>query len=208
MGMEGENMINTVIFDIGRVLVEWDWYGYLRQFGFSEEKTKQLAQAIFKNESWKETDRGVWSDEKIIQSFIKEVPEYEEEVRAIWDDMGRCILKCEYTDAWIAELKQRGYQVYYLSNYGKTLREKSKGALNFTEHCNGGIFSYEIQKIKPDYAIYKALVDKYSLVPNQCVFLDDTLENVEAARQCQFHAVHFVTYEQAKQELEEKLAKS
>lgn len=203
-----EKMINTIIFDIGRVLVEWDWQGYLQQFGFSQEKTKQLAQAIFLNESWKETDRGVWSDEEILRSFIRKVPEYEKEVRAIWDDMGRCILKCEYTDGWLAELKQRGYQIYYLSNYGKTLREKSREVLNFTKDCHGGIFSYEIQKIKPDYAIYKALVEKYSLNPKQCVFLDDTLENIEAAKECGFQGIHFITYEQAKEELEEKLGKS
>ncbi len=201
-------MINTIIFDIGRVLVEWDWQGYLQSFGFSEEKTKQLALAIFQNEYWKETDRGVWSDEEILQSFIRGVPEYEADIRAIWDDMGRCICKCEYTDEWLAELKDRGYQVYYLSNYGKTLREKSKEALNFTEKCHGGIFSYEIQKIKPDHAIYKALVEKYSLIPKQCVFLDDTLENIEAARECGFHGIQFITYEQAKEELEEKLVKS
>lgn len=200
-------MINTIIFDIGRVLVEWDWQGYLQGFGFSGEKTEKLAKAIFQSEYWKETDRGVWSDEEILQSFIKVVPEYEEDVRAVWDDMGKCIWKCEYTDEWIEELKERGYKVYYLSNYGKTLREKSKEALNFTENCHGGIFSYEIQKIKPDYAIYKALVEKYSLIPKQCVFLDDTMENIEAARECGFHGIQFITYEQAKKELEEILSK-
>lgn len=200
-------MINTIIFDIGRVLVEWDWKSYLQEMGFSEEKTEKLAKAIFQNETWKETDRGVWSDEEIIQSFVKEAPEYETDIRNIWEDMGRCVYKCEYTDHWIEELKNRGYRVYYLSNYGKTLREKTKEALNFTQNCHGGIFSYEIQKIKPDAAIYKALVEKYSLNPQECVFLDDTLENVTAAEKCGIHAIWFINYEQAKKELEEKLTK-
>lgn len=200
-------MIDTIIFDIGRVLVEWDWQGYLQEFDFSDTKTEKLAKAIFQSAYWKETDRGVWSDEEILQSFIKEIPEYETDIRAIWDDMGKCVWKCEYTDGWIEELKQRGYKVYYLSNYGKTLREKTKEALDFTQNCDGGIFSYEIQKIKPDYAIYKALVEKYSLVPKQCVFLDDTLENIEAAREYGFDGIQFITYKQAKEDLEEKLAK-
>lgn len=200
-------MIDTIIFDIGRVLVEWDWQGYLQEFDYSDTKTEKLAKAIFQSAYWKETDRGVWSDEEILQSFIKEIPEYETDIRAIWDDMGKCVWKCEYTDGWIEELKQRGYKVYYLSNYGKTLREKTKEALDFTQNCDGGIFSYEIQKIKPDYAIYIALVEKYSLVPKQCVFLDDTLENIEAARECGFDGIQFITYKQAKEDLEEKLAK-
>lgn len=198
-------MINTVIFDIGRVLVEWDWKGYLLGFGFQEQKTEILAKAIFQNENWRETDRGAWSDEEILQSFIKEAPQYEADIRKIWDGMEKCIWKCKYTDEWIEELKKRGYKVYYLSNYGKTLREKTKAALSFTKNCDGGIFSYEIQKIKPDPAIYKALLERYSLVPEQCVFLDDMPENVEAARQCGLHGILFTSYEEARLRLEQKL---
>lgn len=201
-------MINTIIFDIGRVLVEWDWKSYLQGLGFSKEKIKKLSKAVFENTTWKETDRGVWSDEEILQSFVKEAPEYEKDIRVIWENMGNCVKKCKYTDEWIEELKERGCQVYYLSNYGKTLREQTKEALNFTENCHGGIFSYEIKKIKPDAAIYKALVEKYSLIPNQCVFLDDVWENVEAARKCGIEGIQFITYQQAKKELEEKLVKS
>lgn len=201
-------MINAIVFDIGRVLVAWDWQSYLQSFGFSEQKTEKLAKAVFQNESWKETDRGVWSDEEILQSFIKEAPEYEEDIRNMWIHMDRCVRKYDYTDTWIRELKEKGYQVYYLSNYGRTLRESTKEALSFTNECNGGIFSYEIQTIKPEQAIYKALVEKYSLVPSQCVFLDDMPQNVEAARKYGLHGIQFVTYEQAKEELDKKLAKS
>lgn len=201
-------MINAIVFDIGRVLVAWDWQSYLQSFGFSEQKTEKLAKAVFQNESWKETDRGVWSDEEILQSFIKEAPEYEEDIRNMWIHMDRCVRKYDYTDTWIRELKEKGYQVYYLSNYGRTLRESTKEALSFTNECNGGIFSYEIQTIKPEQAIYKALVEKYSLVPSQCVFQDDMPQNVEAARKYGLHGIQFVTYEQAKEELDKKLAKS
>lgn len=198
-------MIDTVIFDIGRVLIEWDWKGYLLSFGFREQKREILAKAIFQNESWRETDRGVWSDEEILQSFIKEAPQYETDIRNMWEGMETCVRKCDYTDTWIEGLKARGYKVYYLSNYGKTLREKTKTALNFIKSCDGGLFSYQIKKIKPDPAIYEALVEKYSLVPNQCVFLDDMPENVEAAKQCGMHGILFTNYKEAGAELEQKL---
>lgn len=201
-------MIDTVIFDIGRVLVEWDWQSYLQEFGFPEQKREKLAKAVFLNESWKETDRGVWSDEEILQRFIKEAPEYETDIREIWDGMEKCVWKCRYTDLWIEELKKAGYKVYYLSNYGKTLREKTKEALNFTSRCDGGIFSYEIQKIKPDSAIYKALLEKYFLTPKQCVFLDDMPENVQAARECGMYGIQFTSYEETRKKLNEKLADS
>ncbi len=198
-------MIDTIIFDIGRVLVAWDWKGYLQGFGYSEQKIEKLARAVFQNENWRETDRGVWSDEQILQSFIKEAPQYEADIRKIWESMDKCIWKYEYADEWIEELKKRGYKVYYLSNYGKTLRIKTKAALSFTQNCDGGIFSYQIQKIKPDSAIYEALIQKYSLIPEHCVFLDDMPENVEAARKCGFHGIQFTNYRESRAELEKKL---
>ena len=163
IGKEIKRMIDTIIFDIGKVLVDWNWKDYLHSFGYGEEKNEKITKAVFLSEYWKETDRGVWSDEEILQSFIKKVPEYEKDIRDLWDGMGRCVTRYEYTDSWIAELKDKGYKVYYLSNYGKTLREKTAAALGFVEQCDGGIFSYEIQKIKPDIEIYQALLEKYQL---------------------------------------------
>lgn len=196
-----EKMINTIIFDIGKVLVDWNWKDYLESFGYSKKKNEKLANAIFLSEYWKETDRGVWSDEKILQSFIKKAPEYENEIRTLWNGMGRCITRYEYTDKWIAELKEQGYKVYYLSNYGKTLREKTAEALGFVEQCDGGIFSYEIKKIKPDIEIYKALLEKYQLVPENCLFFDDVKENIEGAKKLGIHGILFEGHEKAREEI-------
>lgn len=198
-------MVDTVIFDIGRVLVEWDWQGYLKKQNYPEEKRNKLAKAIFLSETWCEADRGIWSDEEILQSFIQAVPEYEKDVRMLWDGMEACIRKYDYTDGWIGELKQKGCSVYYLSNYGKTLREKTKEALNFTELCDGGIFSYQIQKVKPDLQIYQALIEKYGLTPEHCVFIDDVKENVEAAEKCSIHGIHFTNFEAVKAEIFRKI---
>ncbi|MDE6312420.1 MAG: HAD family phosphatase [Lachnospiraceae bacterium] len=194
-------MINSIIFDIGRVLIEWDWQGYLSGFHYTEEKQERLAQAVFENPTWKETDRGVWSDEEILQSFIQKAPEYEKEIRMLWEDMGRCVERSPHTDQWIADLKKQGLKVYYLSNYGKTLREKTKEALNFTDVCDGGIFSYEIKEIKPNPAIYEALLKKYSLNANQCLFIDDLQENIQGAKACGIQGIQFTTYAETSEAL-------
>lgn len=192
-------MIDTIIFDIGKVLVDWNWKDYLHSFGYSQEKNEKITEAVFLSEYWKETDRGVWSDEEILQSFIKKVPEYEKDIRDLWDGMGRCITRYEYTDGWIGELKETGYKIYYLSNYGKTLREKTAEALGFVEQCDGGIFSYEIQKIKPDIEIYQALLEKYELIPEKCLFFDDVQENIEGAKKAGIHGILFEGYEKARE---------
>ena len=55
--------------------------------------------------------------------------------------------------------------------------------------------------IKPQPEIYDLLIERYQLVPEECVFLDDTLPNVEAARRAGMHAIHFKNREQALEEL-------
>lgn len=200
-------MIDTIIFDIGKVLVDWNWKEYLESFGYSQEKNEKISNAVFLSEYWKETDRGVWSDEEILQSFIGKVPEYEKEVRELWEHMEKCVTRYDYTDKWIGELKEKGYKVYYLSNYGKTLREKTAKALGFVEQCDGGIFSYEVQKIKPDIEIYQALIEKYQLNPGSCLFFDDVEENIEGARKAGIHGILFEGYEKACQTILNKRGK-
>lgn len=194
-------MVDTIIFDIGKVLVDWNWKEYLESYGYGAKKNEILANAVFLSEYWIETDRGVWTDEQILQSFMKKAPECEQEIRTLWDGMGNCVHTCNYTKSWIQELKQQNYKVYYLSNYGKTLKEKTKEALNFTEDCDGGIFSYEVKLVKPEPDIYQALIEKYNLIPQQCIFLDDRQENVVAAQQMGMHGIVFEEYQQAKKKI-------
>lgn len=198
-----QTMIDTIIFDIGKVLVDWNWKEYLESYGFGSKKNEILTNAVFLSEYWIETDRGVWSDEQILQSFLKKAPGCEQEIQSLWDGMGQCVKTCTYTKSWIQELKQQKYKVYYLSNYGKTLREKTKEALDFTKDCDGGIFSYEVKLVKPDLAIYQALLEKYNLTPQQCIFLDDRPENVAAAQQAGMHGIVFEEYQQAKKKISE-----
>lgn len=195
-------MIDTIIFDIGKVLVEWNWQDYLKSFGYEEEKTKKLAEAVFLSEYWIETDRGVWTDEEILSKFVEKAPEYEEEVCKLWDGMESCIKVYDYTKPWIKELKEQGYKVYYLSNYGKTLREMTKQELEFTKDCDGGIFSYEIKKVKPDIEIYRYFLEKFDLVPENCIFIDDRLENVQGAEQAGIHGIVFTTFQEVKKKIE------
>ena len=66
---------------------------------------------------------------------------------------------------------------------------------------DGGILSYQEKLIKPDPAIYTLLLERYGLVAEESVFLDDTLANVEAARKLGIHGIWFQTKEQAEEEL-------
>lgn len=190
-------MIKTIIFDIGNVLADFSWEPFFRSFGFSEEVFRKLVQATVKSPEWNELDRGVWSTEKIIASFIANDPSIGQEIKLVFRDINGIVTKRDYTVTWIKHLKEAGYQVLYLSNFGEITRAHCQEALEFMPYTDGGIMSYEVKMIKPEPAIYLALIDKYDLVPEECVFVDDMWENVEAAKALGFEGVHAVTHEAA-----------
>ena len=71
--------------------------------------------------------------------------------------------------------------MYILSNYGKWTYEHTAEALSFLSDVDGQVFSFEVHQIKPEPEIYRTLLDKFNLVADECVFLDDRRENIEAA---------------------------
>lgn len=74
-------MIDTIIFDVGRVLVNWDYESYLKRFAFGPEKTKAIAAATFEGPYWRQFDRGILAPEEIVKGFCSLAPEYTEETK-------------------------------------------------------------------------------------------------------------------------------
>ena len=71
----------------------------------------------------------------------------------------------------------------------------------FNNALDGKIISYEVKTIKPEPAIYQALLDTYPILPDESVFLDDRKENIEGAKNFGFHTILFTQPDQAKEEL-------
>ena len=195
-------MIRNIVFDIGNVLAEFSWREHLARFGFTGEKAERIGKAMMLNPTWNELDRGVWSREKLLQSFIKEAPDLEQEIRLVFSDLSTIVRKFPKSDSWVQSLKDRGYHVYYLSNYSSHVRKDTEKELTFMKLMDGGIMSYEVQLIKPDLIIYQTLMERYDLQPEECVFLDDTVRNVEAAQALGIAGIVVTSQEQAKKELE------
>lgn len=197
-------MIRNIIFDIGNVLAYFRWRDLFFDYGFTGEVFDRIAAAtILHPTMWPEFDRSLLSDEEIIASCVAREPEYEKEIRRIFEKTELLIEEYAYSYDWIKNLKERGYKIYLLSNYGKTSYEAavSHGRLSFMPLIDGGVISYEVKSVKPEPGIYEALIEKYDLVPEECVFLDDREDNVEAAKKKGFHGIVAEGYEQASEAL-------
>lgn len=194
-------MIRTVIFDIGKVLIDYDWDRYIHTLFQDEELIRLQNSVIFGSGLWQEFDRGVMTDEEIIDRMVEKAPTCEKEIRLSLDRLGGCVFRLDYAIPWVREVKGLGYRVLYLSNYSKRLRDANPEVLDFLPEMDGGIFSYEVKLLKPDAAIYRAICEKYELTPAETLFLDDTAENVAGAESFGMHALQFKSYEEARKRI-------
>ncbi len=180
----------NVIFDIGKVLIDFEVHSFAEKM-FGEETGRAVIKAMWENPSWCELDRGVLSDEEVLRRFIASDPQYEKQIRLMFSRLGDIPVQKPTTVPLIERLKGMGYGVYYLSNYFEYLMHTAPEALSFTEHMDGGVFSCHEKLIKPDPKIYSRICEKYSLLPSECVFIDDTEKNVAAAEAFGMKGIHY-----------------
>lgn len=198
-------MMKTVVFDIGQVLVDFDWHGYVRSLFTDEDVIRRIEKAVWESRLWIEFDRGVLSDEEVIQKMTECDADLADEIRLAMKDIGRTVIRRDTAIPWIRSLKTRGLQVLYLSNYSYRLRSQNTAALDFLAEMDGGLFSYEVHLLKPDAAIYRALCEKYDLTPEETVFLDDMEDNVTGAKACGLQAIRYTGQAETEQALNQLL---
>ncbi len=192
-------MIKTIIFDIGGVLIGYDWTKHLlKEFNNNEILVEKIKANVFSDHKWDEVDRGVLSEAELLESFTKNAPELTNEITHFWNTAGDALWQYDFTKDWLIDLKNKGYQLLFLSNWSSHLRTQATKQLDFLPLMDGGIFSYEVKLIKPDHAIYQEIINKYDLIPPECVFLDDRLDNCEAAIECGLNAIWVENKDHAK----------
>lgn len=196
-------MITTLIFDIGNVLAGYTWRKHFESFGYDDEMIERIARATVKHPLWNEIDRGAMKEEDIIQGFVDSDPGIEQDIRRVLKNVSTIITRYDYAIPWIQDLKKKGYRTLYLSNFSPKAETDCAHALDFIPYMDGGILSYQEKIIKPMPEIYQLLIDRYNLVPEECVFMDDTVANLTGAEKFGIHTIHFTDRETAIEKLRE-----
>ena len=194
--------IRNIVFDVGNVLMGFEWPEYLDSFGFPTEKREKIADATFRSSGWNERDRGSRTEEEYVQEFISMAPEYEEDIREVMRRSPECIRLYPYSESWVRYLSEQGYRIFILSNYSRYMLDRNRKDMVFLKYADGAVFSCEEKLIKPEDAIYKLLLDRYGLQPGETVFLDDNPVNIEAASRNGIRGIVFRDFREAASELE------
>lgn len=177
-----QKKITTVVFDMGQVLIHWQPMPLIEHMGLTEAEKQLLSTELFQSVEWVRSDHGTIALTEIVDRVNARLPQklhsaVEEIVMGWWR---RPLRPMEGMAELLRELKQKGYRIYLLSNASVDLR-KYFDRIPGSECFDGLMVSAEEQMIKPQYEIYRRLYDRFRLDPAQCVFIDDSPANIEAA---------------------------
>lgn len=196
-----EGKVDTVVFDIGGVLVDFAWDEFLKNKGCSDEMVKRIGKATTESEDWVQYDIGSLTNDEIVELFCENDPGIADEIRRCFADLTDIVLKRERTIPWIESLKASGYRVLYLSNFSSQALGGCPEAMGFLDYTDGGILSFRDHVVKPYPEIYKLLEERFDLVPEKTVFIDDTKANIDAAIERGWNGIVYKEYGQVRDEL-------
>lgn len=194
--------LSTVVFDLGGVLIDWDPRYVYRAMGGTEAEIDHFLEHVAVSEWNRQMDAGKPFAQAIAER--KETfPEHGEWLEAWWsrwpDMLGGPI---HGTVDVLADLHERGTPLYALTNWSAETFPIARERFDFLGWFDGIVVSGEIQKAKPDAAIYRHLADDFGIALPEAVFIDDVPANVEAARSVGLHGLLFEGPEALRRDLE------
>ena len=196
--------INTIIFDLGNVLIDWNPHHVFTDtyFDFPEKRVY-----FFNNictMDWNEQQDAGRSIVEATQELIEKFPDWEQPIRDYygrWTEMlGGPIPE---TVEIFRQLKASGkYKIYALTNWQAGLFDIALVRYNFLHWFDGRVVSGEEKIRKPFPEFYQRLLDRYNVNPAEALFIDDSLRNIKAAEGMGINSIHFQSSKQLNSDLQ------
>jgi len=195
-------MINTIIFDLGAVLIDWN-PDYLYRKIFTDEAEMRHFLANVCTPHWNEEQDGGRTLQEGTELLVSQFPEHEENIRAFygrWEEMLGGVF--EGTVEIFKKLKESGkYKIYALTNWSAETFVIAKAKYDFLGWFDGIVVSGEEKTRKPFLEFYQILLDRYNVKPEEALFIDDNYRNIAAAEKLGINCIHFTSSEQLEAEL-------
>ncbi len=193
--------IRHIVFDIGKVLIHYDPDIPFKRI-IPDETERAWFFANVCTHDWNiEQDRGrTWQEAEDLLICVH--PEREAQIRAFRENWHAMVPHAyDESVALLEKFIADGFDVTMLTNFADDTFAEAQARFAFLNLPRGVTVSARVGLIKPDPAIYHAHIRAFDLEPSACLFFDDSLPNVEAARACGWNAIHFTDARQLKRDL-------
>ncbi len=194
--------VNAIVFDFGNVLLEWDpRFVYRKFFQENEEGMENFLKEIKFAEWNAEQDKGRPFEEGIA-ILSREFPQHAELIQAYHDHWQDSIGDAIAGSVEILKrLKHKGFRLYGLSNWSAETFPFALAKYDFFGMFDDMVISGQVGFVKPDPAIYTVLLEKIGKPADACLFIDDSLANIQQAKRMRFVTIHFTSPAQLEAEL-------
>lgn len=198
-------MTRNLVFDFGKVLVEYDFVDFFRQLIPDAKRCMQLASILTDEETLRRFDREEKPIEELVKDLIGENPGFEDEIRLFAERYPDIITgEMPGMKELLVRLKGEGFSLYGLSNWCSKVYV-TMGQYDIFQLMDGYVISSEEHLVKPEAGIYHRLYEKFGLKPEECIFADDKQENIEGARRTGMRGIVFENAAQYERELRRML---
>ena len=180
----------TFVFDFGQVIGEFNNYDLTSHFVDNPEDAEIMKKVFFDREHWDLLDMGAITDDEVKVIFHRKLPErLHKAADNFYDNWIEVVPAVDGMEELIRELKANGAKLYILSNFSVQFAEHYGDSPIFGEILglfDGLVFSGPIKTVKPDPKIFEYIINKYSLTPSECLFIDDNAANTAAGEKAGF----------------------
>ena len=194
--------INTIIFDLGNVLIDWNPKYVFDKLFDDEDRKKYFFENICTME-WNEAQDAGRPIKEATEELVAQYPEWKEYIAAYygkWTEMlGGPI---HDTVEIFKTLKQSGrYKLYALTNWSAETFPYALEMYEFLHWFDGRVVSGEEKMRKPHPEFYQVLLDRFDVRAEEALFIDDSVRNIQAAEKIGIKTIHFTSPEQLRNEL-------
>lgn len=200
-------MIKDLIFDFGKVLVDYDFGRFFRKYIPDGERCMRFVPVLYNEELQRALDREVRPFDEIMEEVVRNNREFEPEIRIFCERYQEIITQeVPGMRELLLQLKSEGYKLYGLTNWCSKVYD-TINQFEIFKLLDGYVISSEEKVIKPEAAIYQRLFEKFNLKAEECIFTDDRAENIEGGKAVGMDGIVFVDAKQYEAELRGKLAR-
>ena len=198
-------MIKNLIFDFGKVLVDYDFEAFFRKYVPDTKRCQAFIPVLYNEELQQLLDREEQPFEVIMEEWIEKNKEFEAEIRNFNDRYSEIVTnEVEGMYDLLTQLKSEGYKLYGLTNWCSKVY-LTMAQFPIFKLLDGQVISSEEHVIKPEPEIYQRLFTRFNLKPEECIFTDDRAENIEGGRRLGMDGIVFKDAKQYERELKELL---
>ena len=182
--------VKKFLFDLGNVFFDWNPERILKPIFNDEERMNFFINNISFPLLDTRCDAGI-TIEVAVNDAVKKFPDFEKEIKLYYPNHGNMVGGFfQKTVDIFYKVKNLNYPCYVLSNWSAETYEGMEETYPFLKDFDGKIISGRDFLIKPDPAIYELAISRFDLVPQETLFIDDRLDNIQAAQNLNFQTIH------------------